>query len=127
SSTRRHTRFSRDWSSDVCSSDLLLEMPTVQANNDRHSMSFELVNSMEFVADQFVKLSYDLQFHDFFLNKIPLIKWFKLREIWGTRMFYGQLSDNNNPYKSAEGVNFDRDEEGNTLTYHFGKYTYSEG
>src|SRR5690606_36941480 len=36
----------------------LLEMPTVQANTDRHSMSFELVNSMEFVADQFVKLSY---------------------------------------------------------------------
>src|SRR5690606_40998792 len=25
SSRRRHTRFSRDWSSDVCSSDLLLE------------------------------------------------------------------------------------------------------
>src|SRR5690606_40701412 len=27
SSRRRHTRFSRDWSSDVCSSDLLLVMP----------------------------------------------------------------------------------------------------
>src|SRR5690606_40801029 len=26
SSRRRHTRFSRDWSSDVCSSDLLLEL-----------------------------------------------------------------------------------------------------
>src|SRR5690606_40256539 len=26
SSRRRHTRFSRDWSSDVCSSDLLAEM-----------------------------------------------------------------------------------------------------
>src|SRR5690606_40569535 len=27
SSRRRHTRFSRDWSSDVCSSDLLLPLP----------------------------------------------------------------------------------------------------
>src|SRR5690606_40212285 len=30
SSRRRHTRFSRDWSSDVCSSDLLVE-PVAQA------------------------------------------------------------------------------------------------
>src|SRR5690606_41131290 len=28
SSRRRHTRFSRDWSSDVCSSDLTVSMPT---------------------------------------------------------------------------------------------------
>src|SRR5207302_4398012 len=27
SSRRRHTRFSRDWSSDVCSSDLMVELP----------------------------------------------------------------------------------------------------
>src|SRR5690606_40507623 len=29
SSRRRHTRFSRDWSSDVCSSDLLLDEPVI--------------------------------------------------------------------------------------------------
>src|SRR5690606_40114707 len=29
SSRRRHTRFSRDWSSDVCSSDLLPDLPAV--------------------------------------------------------------------------------------------------
>src|SRR5690606_39597070 len=31
SSRRRHTRFSRDWSSDVCSSDLLSGPPTIEA------------------------------------------------------------------------------------------------
>src|SRR5690606_27615987 len=30
SSRRRHTRFSRDWSSDVCSSDLTLSMPVAR-------------------------------------------------------------------------------------------------
>src|SRR3989449_6537490 len=30
SSRRRHTRCSRDWSSDVCSSDLKLEVPEIQ-------------------------------------------------------------------------------------------------
>src|SRR5690606_39474401 len=30
SSRRRHTRFSRDWSSDVCSSDLGIDLPFVE-------------------------------------------------------------------------------------------------
>src|SRR5690606_40382106 len=30
SSRRRHTRFSRDWSSDVCSSDLKLNLPILK-------------------------------------------------------------------------------------------------
>src|SRR5690606_41058068 len=33
SSRRRHTRFSRDWSSDVCSSDLLLPGLQLAGNN----------------------------------------------------------------------------------------------
>src|SRR5690606_37677699 len=36
SSRRRHTRFSRDWSSDVCSSDLLLDLDGRRANFLRH-------------------------------------------------------------------------------------------
>src|SRR5690606_39922150 len=34
SSSRRHTRFSRDWSSDVCSSDLGIEVDVVDLSND---------------------------------------------------------------------------------------------
>src|SRR5690606_40742605 len=34
SSRRRHTRFSRDWSSDVCSSDLTLEAETAEQGLD---------------------------------------------------------------------------------------------
>src|SRR5690606_39603528 len=34
SSRRRHTRFSRDWSSDVCSSDLVNKMDRTGANFD---------------------------------------------------------------------------------------------
>src|SRR5690606_40174078 len=36
SSRRRHTRFSRDWSSDVCSSDLILEL--IRESIDRRGM-----------------------------------------------------------------------------------------
>src|SRR5690606_40201315 len=34
SSRRRHTRFSRDWSSDVCSSDLVTFLPAKLAHHD---------------------------------------------------------------------------------------------
>src|SRR5690606_40730611 len=33
SSRRRHTRFSRDWSSDVCSSDLQADLVVAEVNN----------------------------------------------------------------------------------------------
>src|SRR5690606_41202003 len=46
SSRRRHTRFSRDWSSDVCSSDLLNTV-----------LSFGKVNSQ--LQEQFLMLGYD--------------------------------------------------------------------
>src|SRR2546427_2243714 len=36
SSRRRHTRFDCDWSSDVCSSDLLRPAPPVGRPDDRH-------------------------------------------------------------------------------------------
>src|SRR5690606_40589098 len=38
SSRRRHTRFSRDWSSDVCSSDLINEALTQASNNKVSSL-----------------------------------------------------------------------------------------
>src|SRR5690606_35716148 len=40
SSRRRHTRFSRDWSSDVCSSDLsTLQAPDVEQEGSLHAVS----------------------------------------------------------------------------------------
>src|SRR5690606_40805293 len=46
SSRRRHTRFSRDWSSDVCSSDLkvlLLDEPTGGMNRHERLRTGELI------------------------------------------------------------------------------------
>src|SRR5690606_39667084 len=43
SSRRRHTRFSRDWSSDVCSSDLNLTPLSTQDQMDRLSLAVERI------------------------------------------------------------------------------------
>lgn len=105
----------------------LLELPNVQEESDRHSISYERTNMMEFVADQFIKLSYDHQFNGFILNKIPLIKKLKLREIAGVKMFYGKLSDHNNPLLSSKVISFDKDQEGLVSTHVLGKGPYWEG
>src|SRR5690606_39489790 len=49
SSRRRHTRFSRDWSSDVCSSDLLMGMGMAWNNSLAVAEGFLPGSSMEFL------------------------------------------------------------------------------
>src|SRR5690606_41181358 len=44
SSRRRHTRFSRDWSSDVCSSDLVILIPGVGMFNTGKSWAMSKVS-----------------------------------------------------------------------------------
>jgi len=105
----------------------LLEIPNVEDQVDRHSISYERTNAMEFVADRFIKFAYDHKFNGFILNKIPLIKRLKLREVAGVKMFYGTLSAANNPYKSKDVVHFDRNEQGYISTNLLGDDPYWEG
>lgn len=105
----------------------LLEIPNVEGVQDRFSISYERTKTLEFVADEFVKVSYDHQFDGFFLNKIPLIKKLKLREIVGVKMFYGKLSDRNNPQKSDDVILFDRGNDGHVMTNVLGNNPYWEG
>src|SRR5690606_40829691 len=53
---RRHTRFSRDWSSDVCSSDLnrieLLNKPAENMIPDQISNGIENITSLELKSNQ---------------------------------------------------------------------------
>ena len=59
--------------------------------------SFALMNVMEFANDQY--LSWDLTYwiNGAILNRIPLIKKLKMREVLSFRGVWGSLSDKNNP------------------------------
>lgn len=107
----------------------LLEMPNVFRDEDtRHEIDFSMMRSMEFVADAYIRLAFEHQLEGFILNKIPLIKKLKLREIWGGKMFYGRLSDANNPYIGKDVVHFDTDADGQIMTHVFDKKVpYWEG
>ena len=59
------------------------------------NMSFNLMNYYEFVSDQYVSLYYSHFFDGFFLNKIPLFKKLKWREVIWTKGVIGSLSKEN--------------------------------
>lgn len=105
----------------------LLEMPNIQESGDRHTISYDLTNSMEFVADQFVKTAYHHQLQGYIFNKIPLIKKLRLREIFGAQLFYGTLSDLNNPYISDRVIMFDKNNDGQVFTHALNSRPYVEG
>lgn len=105
----------------------MLELPNVKQKDDRHRIDFDMMNPMEFVADEYVKLGFTHQMQGFLFNKIPLIKKLNLREIWGAQMFYGKLSDRNNPYLSDDVVHFDTNSDGEILTHVLQTEPYWEG
>ena len=64
--------------------------------------SYTLMNALEFANVQY--LSWDLTYwaNGAIFNRIPMLKYLKLREVFSFRGLYGKLSDQNNPeYNSA--------------------------
>ena len=85
------------WSK-VAYPDLLI--PNANLSYTIQAESYALMDPMEFVNDQFV--SWDLTYwaNGTILNRIPLVKYLKFREVFTFRGLWGSLSDKNNPSKS---------------------------
>jgi hypothetical protein len=90
--------------------------------------SYNLMNFMEFVSDQYVAFNIDYCFNGFIFNKIPLFRELKLREWVTFKVLYGGLSDNNTPEPgSPDGLfQFPVDKENNLLMYTLEKKPYIE-
>ena len=80
----------------------LLIMPNTNQSLTIQPEAFHLMNAMEFFADQYASFSATYYMKGWLLNRIPGIKWFKLREVLSFNGFYGSLSNKNNP---AAGTN----------------------
>ena len=81
--------------SQVAYPDLL--MPNVNLSYTIQPESYALMKPMEFINDQ--ALSWDLTYwgNGILLNRLPLIKKLRLREVLSLRGIWGSLSDKNNP------------------------------
>ncbi|MEI6049994.1 MAG: DUF5686 family protein [Bacteroidota bacterium] len=88
--------------------------------------SYNLMNFLEFVSDQYVSFNVDHCFNGFFFNKIPLLKKLKLREIVSGKVLYGGLSKTNNPDYQNDLFKFPTNSNGIPLTYTLEKQPYIE-
>ena len=73
---------------------------TIHRANQTYSyqiLSYNMMNFLEFVSDQYTSLNIDHCFNGFFFNKIPLLKRLKLRETVTCKILYGNVSNDNNP------------------------------
>ena len=84
------------------------------------------MNFLEFVSDQYASINIDHSFNGFILNKVPLIKRLKLREIVTCKVLYGSLGENNNPDYQDNLFLFPADSEGTPLTYTLTNKPYIE-
>lgn len=63
--------------------------------------AFNMMNAMEFITDQYVSWYLTYYLKGWILNRIPFVKWLKLREVVSFSGVYGGLTDKNNPEKTT--------------------------
>ena len=88
--------------------------------------SYSLMNFLEFVSDQYASLNVEYCFNGFILNKIPLVKKLKLRELLTFKVLYGNLSNTNNPDSHNNLYKLPTDINGLPLAYTLDKRPYIE-
>jgi hypothetical protein len=75
----------------------LLILPNTNQSFTIQPEAFNLMRPVEFVADRYVSLYATYYLKGWILNRTPLIKWLKLREVVSLNAFWGGLSGRNNP------------------------------
>lgn len=78
----------------------LLVMPPANLSYILQDGTFNLLKNMEFLNDRYVSLDIGYDMNGKLFNRIPLIKKLKWREFFGFKLYYGQLTDKNNPLKN---------------------------
>ncbi|MEI6683865.1 MAG: DUF5686 family protein [Bacteroidota bacterium] len=79
--------------------------------------SYNLMNFLEFVSDEYASLNVDHCFNGFFFNKIPLLKKLKWRETVAAKVLYGRVTSLNNPEYDNTLFRFPVDAAGKPVTF----------
>jgi hypothetical protein len=103
---------------------------TIHRANQTYSyqiMSYNMMNFLEFVSDEYTSLNIDHCFNGFFLNKIPIIKHLDLRENVTCKILWGEVSKGNDPKYNSDLFKFPVEADGTPTTYSLSKVPYIEG
>ena len=105
---------------------ILLFMPRANQTFSYQNNAYNMMNYLEFISDEYVSLNVRHYFNGLFLNRIPLLRKLKLREVVSFKGLYGRLTDANNPSVDASLVQFATDEDGRSITYTLEDKPYME-
>ncbi len=83
-----------------------LLLPNTNLSYTIQPESFALMNAMEFVNDQYLSWDVTYWINGAILNRIPLIKKLKMREVVSFRGLWGSLTDKNDPALHPELYQF---------------------
>ncbi len=105
---------------------ILQWLPRANQTYSYQLYSYNMMNFLEFVNDEFVSLFVEHHFNGFIFNKIPLIKKLKWRAIISFKGLYGNLTDKNNPVVTDGLMLLPTDEYGNPTTFSLRNKPYIE-
>ncbi len=105
---------------------LLTFLPRANQTYAYQTYSYNMMNFLEFVSDEFVSLNIRYYLNGFIFNKIPLFRRLKLREIVSFKLLYGRLTDGNNPNVNPGIIQLPTDAEGNATTFTLEDEPYME-
>ena len=97
----------------------LLNLPQANQSFFLQEPSFNMMNFMEFMSDEYISLKATHSFNGAIFNRIPLFKRLKLREIVTCKILYGRLTPENDPDIQADLFRFPVDENNQPITYKF--------
>jgi hypothetical protein len=97
----------------------LLNLPQANQSFFLQETSFNMMNFMEFISDEYTSVKATHYFNGFIFNKIPLFKKLKWREVLSVKALYGNLTADNNPDLHPELYRFPTDADGNSSTFAF--------
>ncbi|MDY6413294.1 MAG: DUF5686 family protein [Bacteroidales bacterium] len=99
-----------------------LLLPNANLSYTIQPESFALMNAMEFVNDQYLSWDVTYWINGAILNRIPLLKRLKMREVLSFRGLWGSLTSKNDPAQNAELLQFPT----SALCMKMGKRPYME-
>lgn len=82
----------------------LLILPNANLTYTIQPETYTNMNALEFINDEYVSWDVTYYMNGNLLNRLPLIKRLKWREVFGFRGLWGNLTDKNNPAMGGEGL-----------------------
>lgn len=82
----------------------LLILPNANLSYTIQPESYTNMNAMEFISDEYASWDLTYYMNGNLLNRLPLVKKLKWREVFCFRGLWGHLTDKNNPMNGGDGL-----------------------